>query len=329
MRGVADQQDAAPVPRRWHEERLDGAVDDGGIIVDEGVADFGDRPAVFGETLAEGRGEAFGRELGRPPGRRLLDEEDVHDVVGERDEAGFAVGADEHLQALDVGSPRHVVAPAHLPDVLGAQLGAEDEAAHERVDAVGADDDVVGAGGSVGELDVDTVVRLQQARHRDAGADVRTRLERGLLEDPVQRRAGDAVHGRSGCAGREREVRRRAERVAVAVVELVAGHREALLHAGRGQAELAERAQRVAGLDDPDAVDVPLRVDLDDVHGDAAPAERDARAQAADAAADDEDLLDRRHRHSANWPIWVKCSRATSSGGKDSIIESGMWTLRK
>ena len=61
------------------------------------------------------------------------------------------------------------------------------------------------------------------------------------------------------------------------------------------QPERVQRAQRVAGLDDPDAVDVPRRVLLDDVDLDAVPPQRDRRAQAADAAADDEDAPDLRH----------------------------------
>ena len=91
-----------------------------------------------------------------------------------------------------------------------------------------------------------------------------------------------------------------------------------------------QRAQRVRGLDDPDAVDVPLRVLLDNVDVDPRVAQGDGRRKPADTAADDQDLLDVAHALglleqigraealsacSACWP-------ATS--GKHSIIESGI-----
>ena len=58
------------------------------------------------------------------------------------------------------------------------------------------------------------------------------------------------------------------------------------------QAERVQGAQRVARLDDPDAVDGPLRVDLGDVDLDAGTPQRERRGQAADAAAHDEDPAD-------------------------------------
>jgi len=69
-------------------------------------------------------------------------------------------------------------------------------------------------------------------------------------------------------------------------------HGEALGDDLARQAERVEGAQRVARLDDPHAVDRPLRVDLGDVDLDAGTPQRERRGQAADAAAHDEDPAD-------------------------------------
>ena len=78
------------------------------------------------------------------------------------------------------------------------------------------------------------------------------------------------------------------------------------------------------GLDDPDAVDVPLRVELDDVDADARLAQRDRAREAADPASDDEDALDARQLNS---PVAAFVSSAfslvISTGGNDSNIECG------
>src|SRR5207237_1408383 len=50
------------------------------------------------------------------------------------------------------------------------------------------------------------------------------------------------------------------------------------------QAEPLQRAQRVARLDDPDAVDRPLRIALDDVDLDALASQCERRAQSANPA---------------------------------------------
>ena len=77
---------------------------------------------------------------------------------------------------------------------------------------------------------------------------------------------------------------------AIGQAEAVAVHREACRQRLVQQAELVQCPHRVAGLDDPDPVHVPLGVLLDDLDLDAASAQRDRAGEPADAAADDQDL---------------------------------------
>ena len=116
----------------------------------------------------------------------------------------------------------------------------------------------------------------------------------------------------------------RTEHVPLAVAEAGPLDRESLGDRLLPQAELVERADRVARLDDPDAVDVPLRVELDDVDPDACLAERDRAREAADPSSDDEDALDARQ---LNNPVAAFVSSAfslvISTGGNDSNIECG------
>ena len=139
----------------------------------------------------------------------------------------------------------------------------------------------------------------------------------------MQTRARDAVHPRVPVA-EERGRGHGAELVPLAVAEARSLDCEALRDRLLAQAELVERADRVAGLDDPDPVDVPLRVELDDVDGDAGLPHRDRGREAPDAAPDDEDAL---WRHQLKSPVAAFVSSAVScdisTGGKDSNIECG------
>ena len=118
----------------------------------------------------------------------------------------------------------------------------------------------------------------------------------------------------------------RAQHVALAVVEPRPLDREPLGDRRLPQAELVERADGVPGLDDPDAVDVPLRVELDDVDLDARLAQRDRGREPADPAADDEDSLDGGHQLKSPVAAFVSSavSGANSTGGNDSNIEWGI-----
>jgi hypothetical protein len=165
----------------------------------------------------------------------------------------------------------------------------ENELAHLREDAVGADHEVVAAGAAVGQLDLDPVVGVGQALDTVAEGDLRARAPDGVGEDLMQPRTGDAVE--SGELGadhaRERVV---GELRAVGEEEAIAVHGKAGRECVLEQPELMQRPHRVARLDDPDAVDVPLGVLLDDLDLDAAGRERNRAGEPADTAADDQDL---------------------------------------
>ena len=93
-----------------------------------------------------------------------------------------------------------------------------------------------------------------------------------------------------------------------------------------GEAQLVQRADGVAGLEDPHAVDVPLGVALHHVDRDAAVAQGDGGRQAPDAAPDDQHT--RGGAHVVNNPETSLVSAERSTVGKDSIIVSGIATLR-
>ena len=78
----------------------------------------------------------------------------------------------------------------------------------------------------------------------------------------------------------------------------------------------------------PDAVDVPGGILLDQIDVEAGPAERDRGRQAADPAADDEQMAHAAHcssNSSVEWkPAVAASATAASTGGHDSIIDSGI-----
>ena len=185
------------------------------------------------------------------------------------------------------------------------------------MDAVRAHDEVVLAGRAVGELDA-TV--LPDAVDGHAEPDVRSGRLHRLLEERVELRPGQPVH--RGIARAEQvEGRHLAEQIALAVVEPRSLHRVPLRDRLLGQPESVQGPDRVPRLDDPDAVDVPAGVDLDDVDVDLSLTQRDRGREAADATPDDEDA------HYVNSPVAAFASSvsggAKSTGGKDSNIECG------
>ena len=127
--------------------------------------------------------------------------------------------------------------------------------------------------------------------------------------------------GTSGRAGRVQAPRRAGCPAAVWKRDPFIANPCATASSARPSASSARIA--FAGLDDPDAVDVPLRVDLDDVDVDVALAQRDRGGEAADAAADDEDA------HQLKSPVAAFASSssggANSTGGNDSNIDGGRW----
>jgi hypothetical protein len=155
------------------------------------------------------------------------------------------------------------------------------------VDPVGADHEVVTPVGAVAERHVDVVGPVVERVDREAEPYVRAGGLHRVREDRVQARSGDAVHRRVLRAGDpvERQV---GEQRAVGKVEARALHREALRDDLVGEPERVERAQGVAGLDDPDAVHRPRGVDLGDVDLHPGAAQRERRRQASYPASDDE-----------------------------------------
>ncbi len=136
----------------------------------------------------------------------------------------------------------------------------------------------------------------------------------------MELRPRQAVHRR--IAGAEQLERRHLpEQVALAVEEPRPLHRVSLCDRRLGKPEGVERPDRVGGLDDADAVDVPARIELDDVDLDLAQTERDGGREAADPPSDDEDA------HQVKSPVAAFASSlsggAKSTGGNDSNIEWG------
>jgi hypothetical protein len=179
--GVPDQHDAAPVPRRGEHMRLEQRVVDRGGV---GQA----RPDVIPGTVIGGRDLEHRRELllggQRAPVPRVLDDVGVQRVL-----TGGAVAGDIGRAAVvqvgagDAGRARAEGPPDAHP--RGADRVRDAEHVPGRgADAVRRDDEVIPAGGAVGECDVDARGVLAQSGVRGAEADLGTGRGGAIDEDP-------------------------------------------------------------------------------------------------------------------------------------------------
>ena len=110
---------------------------------------------------------------------------------------------------------------------------------------VGPDDEVVAPARVVGEDNVDAVVVLCERVDGETEPDRGPGRLHGVLEDRVQTRPGDPVHGRV-LRPEQRLSRDVREHVAVGRVEAGARHRKALRDSLLGETERVEGADRVA-----------------------------------------------------------------------------------
>ena len=276
-------------------------------------------PASRSRSVSASRSSGTSRSSAGP----ALDDEHVHQVGRERDEARLAAHAHERVERVLLRGLREVVPPDHLARVLGLRRVPKDAAADERVDPVGTDHEVVAAAAAVRERDVHPVVVLLEGVDGHAERHLGTGLPHRVLEDAVEPRPRDAVHAGEAVAEQRRRGHR-TEHVPFAVSEAGPLDRESLLDRPFAETELVERTDRVSGLDDPDPVDVPFRVELDDVDVDARVPQGDGAGQPADPAADHENAID---AHQVNSPVAAfvssAVSAAISTGGNDSNIECG------
>ncbi len=115
------------------------------VVVRDLVAQFGDRSGEAREPAAHDRGGALALDRRSLVGHRRLDQERVHQVLADRDEAQRAVAPDEDPDLLEALDARQVVAPADLAAELGLEVRTEEVRACLRVEPVRADDEVVGS----------------------------------------------------------------------------------------------------------------------------------------------------------------------------------------
>ena len=104
--------------------------------------------------------------------------------------------ADPDLDPVQPLEARQVVAKARLTGVLRADRVAEHHLTGLRVQAVGADQQVIRPRRPGAERDVDAVGALHELGDRFADLDIRPRAEDRCLEDVVEDRTRDAVHRR-------------------------------------------------------------------------------------------------------------------------------------
>src|SRR5690606_19219136 len=96
------------------------------------------------------------------------------------------------MQAHDLGRTREVVSPYALPGEFGALSLREKLLPGRRVQAVGADYDVVAPSDAVRERDLDLVAEIVDRACRHAKPDAGARRSRAATQHLVQRAAPDA-----------------------------------------------------------------------------------------------------------------------------------------
>ncbi len=163
MGGIADERDAADMPRSRQAEYFQRAEDDLGLRRDV-VADLRDDSAVAGEQRHEIPVELFElSELTRSP----FSDEEVHLRLRDRGEADLGGSAQEIVSAVHMLGPVREDAPYALAGVFRTRRVGKDLLPRSGVDPIGADDEVEAISSAVAENDLDTLGILLDRRDRD------------------------------------------------------------------------------------------------------------------------------------------------------------------
>ena len=282
---VADQHHAAVVPGLRHQQALERAKDDLGVVADL-------RP----HRLHQRRGER-GQQVGQPlcelrridalVGGAVFGDEEVHLLARDRVHAGLHLRAEPHGGALHVGGPRQHRAPHRLPGVARHRRVREQRLAHLRVQAVGAHHQVVALALAVGEAHVHAFGLGHDRGEGAAQPHVRAAGPCRVCQDARQHRPQDRATPRDlgpGDAWR----RNAADGLAAGEEEVHAIGASAVFQERVQDTQRAKGAQRGAAQADTGAVGAPAGVYLHHVNLAAELAQLDRGRHAGEAAADDE-----------------------------------------
>ncbi|MNI33580.1 hypothetical protein D3C73_875380 [compost metagenome] len=146
--GVADQQDAAAVPGLVDEDHFHRLVDHLAAVGDL-LTQFADEAGETLQALAHLLGQR--RRVHPWVGRFVGREEQVHQVTGQRHQAGVAFGTLVVGEVIDLRVTREVVAPHRLAGETRCVGVAEDQVANPGEQTVGADHQVVHSASAIGE----------------------------------------------------------------------------------------------------------------------------------------------------------------------------------
>ena len=285
---IAEQDDAAIGPRPGLQHRRQRAIVDP-VVARHVVAD----PAGIAAEIAQ-RAFQFIEQLVLCEEALTLDVRGQHphvDAVGRA--GGDAAGVGVAEVELALGQARRLAdrdAPAALPGGYGRPHVREGKVAHAGGDAVGADHQIVMPRRAIRKRHVDPAVAVGQGIDRQAQAHRDRQFAHPRLHDPVQHRAHDPA-GRGQAFLDDGFVQVLDMRAVVAEQAGAGGDRALRLHRLQ-QPQPAIGAQGWPGDRDPRAIDPPLRIEVDDLDRNPAFGQRNGRRHPADAAANDERLVD-------------------------------------
>jgi hypothetical protein len=218
--------------------------------------------------------------------RAFFEQEHIHLVLRHRVEPDLARPAEEVGAPVDLGRPPRHQPPADLPHVVRHRDFGEQHRPRRRKDAVRPHHEVISPRAAVIERHFVRQPRRNR-RHRPPERNVWPREPQPFRENPVQRRPQYAPRPRNPVAARNLRADLR-QKLARRIAGQQPVRREPLPHHRIEDAEPLHHPQRRPGDGDPRAIDLPVRVDVDEVDLDTGFPEPDGRRHAGYAAADDQ-----------------------------------------
>src|SRR5882757_2101978 len=193
MRGVADENDAAPMPGSRHQNGFHGPINHR-LWIRNLISQACHDAAILTQSSPQ---QLMHLVLWHSGIARFHgDEKYIHEAVGQGDKPRLALCAVEYVAPHHVARPLKVVPPNNFTRELRLEVQSKQSAANLRIGAIGRDHQVVSPATAVGELDAYAGRSVFCPIDRDSQPHGGSLLERSLRENLVQYRPRDAVDRR-------------------------------------------------------------------------------------------------------------------------------------